>query len=496
MRRTNLLRVIVLIGVIGVSMLGCHHEPGHPHLQTNMDMGSADLSPDTGGDGATTSPTAPLLSGQLNRADGQWRVTLVWPRGTDHSFEVLQKSPADADYRVVATVDSADAQAKWSAKVVVERNSDAWAWKVRAISGPESDPWSPTLTPAFNQAASGTTTQQILLSCFSGDTLVLGVENGDVIADDVTLVRWLDLVPKASAFFGSEIHGFEVAAAGGPLPEGRYAVIGYRNGLVVIVGLGVLAGTIRYVADARQAGEDLIDASVLTIGSGHTLALVTTTTKTVRVYALAFSGMPANGTAALAPVATHQPTTGQIARVQLWRRTETNVRISYITDENKLWTGEFDPTSSVAWTLSARDVCSNLAAFRVDGKKVTTLCLGAARPELVVDDLNPPSATPERRAVPLAASIAPAYIFATDLQNANATPFASHDVLAFEGLTLSHWAPEVGTTYQLWQDNSDGGSVTLAVGFAGLDEDQMHIAVSVGKQFVRFDASPNWWLTL
>jgi hypothetical protein len=492
-----MLRVIVLIGAVGVSMLGCSHDPGASHLQTNMDMGTSDQSPGSDSDGATASPTAPLLSGQLSRADGQWRVTLSWPRDADQSFEVLQKAPADADYRVVATVhESEQSQASWSAKIVVEHSDDAWAWKARAIGGPESDPWSPTLAPAFTQAASGTAARQILLSCFSGDTLVLGLENGDVIADDVTLVRWIDLAPKASAFFGSEMHGFAVAAAGGPLPQGRYAVIGYHNGLVVIVGLGALstgAATIRYVADAR-AGEDLLDATVLTIGK--TLALVTTTTKAVRVHALAFSGMPANGTAALTLVTTHQPTTGQIARVQLWSRTETNVRISYVTDENKLWTGEFDPTSGAAWTLSARDVCSKLAAFRVDGKKVTTLCLGAANPELVVDDLDPPSQTPERRAVPLAASIGPAYVFATDLENATAIPFASHDVLALEGLTLSHWAQEVGTTYRLWQDDSDGGSVTLAVGFAGLVEDQMHIAATVGKQYIRFDASPNWWLAL
>jgi hypothetical protein len=72
-------------------------------------------------------------------------------------------------------------------------------------------------------------------------------------------------------------------------------------------------------------------------------------------------------------------------------------------------------------------------------------------------------------------------------------PFTANDVIAIdEDETLVHWVPSVGTRYRIWQGTASGLQ-GIAVGFAGVPSDKMHIAVTNGTQYLVFDAHPGWW---
>jgi hypothetical protein len=158
-----------------------------------------------------------------------------------------------------------------------------------------------------------------------------------------------------------------------------------------------------------------------------------------------------------------------------------------------LATGVIDLTSASAWALGSRSVCGALIAYRVDSAQVVTVCAGDPQAELVIETMVPL----DTKHVPLPLGMHPLPVYIAGPLQKDGRVFTTNDLFALdEEHRPSHFLPRTRTTFRLGDALSSGGTalVSVSVGFAGIQNDQMHIAFTYGRTYTRFDGAPLWWI--
>jgi len=443
---------------------------------------------------APTEPTTPgalALDGTLVAQPGFWWARLRWERRGISEWDVLLKRPGETSFSVVDHL-------KEDLRSTIERlvalripvADDHFELKVVG-GGVESEVWSPVMGAAFGpQPSPADTASDIVALAFSDELLVLGLSNGNVAVSAGGTAAPVEVEVSRGNTIVS-LSTFQLFAPSGTLPIGRYALVGFRDGSVSVVGL---SGTPRAHGVVRLApgAASTIGARVVAT-SATELTVVLATTERIGAYQVGFGdgGLPFTATAqSYAPGGAvrafrARAATGSASALLAWDA-EGGVAIAEVADWLRL----------DGLTPRALTTCAAPSEMTLDAAHLALLCGDQpnAAVEIVplADALAGRQTTSVRRATPLASSTEGALLFPT-VEVTSGALFALHDVLAVDAAgSLTHLYAEPMTAYPI--DTLPRGRARAAATLARINQGEVTVAVAVGRAVRLYQASTSFWL--
>jgi hypothetical protein len=441
--------------------------------------------------GPTPAPQAIALNGNLISQPNFWWARLRWQRSGISEWDVLLKRPGETTFSVVDHV-TEDLRTEIERMVAlrIPVASDRYELKVSG-GGVESEVWSPAMDAAFvPQPSPADVGSDIVALAFSDEWLALGLANGNVAVSAGGTSAPVEVVVRPNTTIVS-VSTFRLLAPSGTLPIGRYALVGYNDGAVAVVGL---SSSPRSYGVVRLApGEAPTIGARVVATSATELAVVLATTERIGAYQVAFGdgGIPSVATAkSYAPGGAVRSFRARLAAgsapaILAWDA-DGVVAIAEVADWLRLD------------TLAPRtlDTCPAPAELMLDDEHLSLYCVDEPTAAIELVSLSTALAGTQtkstRRPTTLSSAHLGALLFPT-VDMPGGALFLLHDALSVDvDGHLTHLFALPSTTYAI--DTLPRVPAHLTATLARINQGQVTVAVAVGRAVRLYQASTSFWL--